>query len=85
MNRLAALMWARNPKIYHHLRQLAASGVGIILISSELQEILGMSDRILVMREGRFVAEFSQKQASEENIILAATGVIAHDNAVSDL
>ena len=72
-------------EIYRHLRQLAASGVGIILISSELQEILGMSDRILVMREGRFVAEFSQKQASEENIILAATGVSGRRNAVSDV
>ena len=72
-------------EIYRHLRQLAASGVGIVLISSELQEILGMSDRILVMREGRFVAEFSQKQASEENIILAATGVIGRRNAVSDV
>jgi ABC-type sugar transport system ATPase subunit len=71
-------------EIYRHLRQLASSGVGILLISSELQEILGMSDRILVMREGRFVAELSQKQASEENIILAATGVSARRNPFSD-
>jgi ABC-type sugar transport system ATPase subunit len=71
-------------EIYRHLRELASSGVGIILISSELQEILGMSDRILVMREGRFVAEFSQKQATEENIILAATGVSARRRPVSE-
>jgi ABC-type sugar transport system ATPase subunit len=72
-------------EIYRHLRQLAASGVGIILISSELQEILGMSDRILVMREARFIAEFTREQASEENIILAATGLSERRNSVSDV
>ena len=62
-------------EIYRLLRQLAASGIGIIMISSELQEILGMSDRIKVMREGRFVAEFSRDNATEEKLILAATGL----------
>jgi ABC-type sugar transport system ATPase subunit len=69
-------------EIYRHLRQLASSGVGILLISSELQEILGISDRILVMREGRFVAEFSHLDASEEKIIMAATGLSARRNPV---
>jgi ABC-type sugar transport system ATPase subunit len=54
---------------------LAANGVGILLISSELQEILGISDRILVMRDHRIVAEFNGAAASEEDVILAATGV----------
>jgi ribose transport system ATP-binding protein len=45
------------------------------MISSELQEILGMSDRIKVMRDGRFVVEFSRKDATEEKLILAATGL----------
>jgi ABC-type sugar transport system ATPase subunit len=62
-------------EIYRLLRELAASGVGIIMISSELQEILGMSDRIKVMRGGRFVAEFSRANATEEKLILAATGL----------
>ncbi|MBV8970167.1 MAG: sugar ABC transporter ATP-binding protein, partial [Verrucomicrobia bacterium] len=62
-------------EIYRHLRTLAANGVGIVLISSELQEILGISDRILVMRDHRIVAEFSGPAASEEDVILAATGV----------
>jgi ABC-type sugar transport system ATPase subunit len=62
-------------EIYRLLRELAASGIGIIMISSELQEVLGMSDRIQVMREGRFVAEFSREDANEEKLILAATGL----------
>jgi ABC-type sugar transport system ATPase subunit len=62
-------------EIYRLLRVLAASGIGIIMISSELQEILGMSDRIIVMRNERFVAEFSREEASEEKLILAATGL----------
>jgi ABC-type sugar transport system ATPase subunit len=62
-------------EIYRLLRELAASGIGIIMISSELQEILGMSDRIKVMRDGEFVAEFSRDDATEERLILAATGI----------
>jgi ABC-type sugar transport system ATPase subunit len=62
-------------EIYRLLRDLAASGIGIIMISSELQEILGMSDRITVMRSQRFVAEFSREEANEEKLILAATGL----------
>jgi ABC-type sugar transport system ATPase subunit len=62
-------------EIYRLLRTLAAAGIGIIMISSELQEILGMSDRICVMRNDRFVAEFRREEASEEKLILAATGL----------
>jgi ABC-type sugar transport system ATPase subunit len=61
-------------EIYRLLRDLAASGLGIIMISSELQEILGLSDRILVMRDHRLVAEFNRDEATEEKVILAATG-----------
>ncbi|MBE7559160.1 sugar ABC transporter ATP-binding protein [bacterium] len=63
--------------LYAYLRRLAGSGVGILLISSDLLEILGLSDRILVMREGRLVAEFGREEAGEEAIIAAATGVTA--------
>jgi rhamnose transport system ATP-binding protein len=45
------------------------------MISSELPEILGMSDRVLVMREGRLVAEIAREAATEERIIHAASGV----------
>jgi ABC-type sugar transport system ATPase subunit len=62
-------------EIYTLLRSLAASGVGILMISSDLQEILGLSDRILVMRSGQLVAEFPRENATEETLIAAATGV----------
>jgi ABC-type sugar transport system ATPase subunit len=56
---------------------LAAQGLTILLISSELPEVLGMSDRILVMREGRIVAELSREEATQERVIAAAAGVAA--------
>jgi len=59
-------------EIYTHLRRLAEQGVAILLISSELPEVLGMSDRILVMNRGRIVAEFSSSNANEENVMSAA-------------
>jgi len=62
-------------EIYRLLRQLAATGVGIIMISSDLPEVLGLSDRILVMREGRIVGEFSAEEATEEKVVACATGV----------
>jgi len=61
--------------IYHIINDMAARGVGILFISSELPEILGMSDRILVMREGRLVGEFNRTQASEEKLLACAAGV----------
>ena len=62
-------------EIYSALRQLAASGVGIVMISSDLLEILGLSDRILVMRAGKVAGEFSAEKATEKNVIACATGV----------
>jgi len=62
-------------EIYGYLRDLAAHGTAIVLISSDLQEILGMSDRVLVMRGGRIVARFGRTEATEEGIIAAALGV----------
>ena len=62
-------------EIHGLLVDLAAQGLAILLISSELPEILGMSDRVLVMREGRLVAEFSRAEATQERVIQAAAGV----------
>ena len=56
------------------LVQLAGDGVAILMISSELPEVLRVGDRILVMREGRLIAEFAHADASEEKIMSAATG-----------
>jgi rhamnose transport system ATP-binding protein len=44
------------------------------MVSSELPEVLGMADRVLVMREGRLVAEFDRSEATEESVMFAATG-----------
>lgn len=55
-------------EIHRLMSELAQQGLAILMISSELPEILGMSDRILVMREGRIVAEFSRAEATQENI-----------------
>ena len=65
-------------EIYQLMRQLAERGVAILMISSDLVEILGMSDRILVMHEREIVAELARDDASEERIIeLATTGAHA--------
>jgi rhamnose transport system ATP-binding protein len=61
--------------VHRTISHLAAQGLTILLISSELLEILGMSDRILVMREGRLVAEIDRADATEERVIAAAAGV----------
>ena len=56
-------------EIYCIINELVASGKSVIMISSELPEVLGMSDRIYVMNEGRIVGEFQQKDASQESIM----------------
>ena len=55
------------------MSKLAAEGLSILIISSELPEILGMSDRVIVMREGHVTGEFSRAEATQEKIISAAT------------
>jgi rhamnose transport system ATP-binding protein len=55
------------------MSKLAAEGKAILMISSELPEILGMSDRVIVMREGHVTAHFTRAEATQENIISAAT------------
>jgi rhamnose transport system ATP-binding protein len=60
--------------VHQLLLDLAGQGVAVLVISSELPEVLYLGDRILVMREGRLAAEFSRADASEEAIMSAATG-----------
>ncbi len=64
-------------EIHRLMRELAQQGVGILMISSELPEILGVSDRVLVMHEGRIAAEFDPSTASQDDIMRAATGAAA--------
>ena len=61
-------------EIYNIMNELTKQGVGIIMISSELPEVLGMSDRIMVMREGTIVKELSRAEASEEVVMNYAVG-----------
>ncbi|MFO7531636.1 MAG: sugar ABC transporter ATP-binding protein [Candidatus Limnocylindrales bacterium] len=78
-------------EIHRLLSELAQQGLGILMISSELPEVLGMSDRILVMRNSRLVAEFSRAEATQENVGAAmmsdqdsgVAGAIAADEAAS--
>jgi ABC-type sugar transport system ATPase subunit len=61
-------------EIYELLRKLAATGIGIMVISSDLPEILGISDRIYVMREGKISGELSGKEATEDTVLAFALG-----------
>ncbi|SDO03459.1 xylose ABC transporter ATP-binding protein [Alkalicoccus daliensis] len=61
-------------EIYKLINELTAQGVAIIMISSELPELLGMSDRILVMAENRITGELTREEANQESILKLATG-----------
>lgn len=64
-------------QIYDFIDQLVRSGKACIVISSELPELIGLSDRVLVMRAGRIVAELTGKQITEQNVVYAATSTEA--------
>lgn len=64
---------ATKAEVHRLVNQAASEGKAVLMISSELPEVLGMADRIIVMREGRAVAELSRKEATQEKIIAAAT------------
>ncbi|MDU7650240.1 MAG: sugar ABC transporter ATP-binding protein [Anaerococcus vaginalis] len=61
-------------EIYDLINDLAKKGVSIILVSSDLPEVMGMSDRIIVFHEGKIESEFSRKDFDQEKIMLAAVG-----------
>jgi rhamnose transport system ATP-binding protein len=61
-------------EVHRILDGLVADGMAVLMISSELPEVLGMADRVLVLREGRLTAELTRKEASEDTIMRAATG-----------
>jgi rhamnose transport system ATP-binding protein len=66
-------------EVHRIISELAASGLGIVLISSDLPEVLAMSDRILVLHEGRVTAEIPRERATEERVMFAATGSAGED------
>ncbi|HLJ73821.1 MAG TPA: ATP-binding cassette domain-containing protein [Thermoanaerobaculia bacterium] len=61
-------------EIYQQITRLAAEGLAIVLVSSELPEVLGLSERVLVLHEGRLTGEFSRERATAEAVMAAATG-----------
>lgn len=62
-------------QMYKFIRGLAAEGRAIIVISSEMQEVIGLSDRVLVMRRGRIAGELAGENATEDAIVRLAMGV----------
>lgn len=63
-------------EIYGQINRLAKAGLAIVLVSSELPEVLGMSDRVLVLHEGKVTGEFSRSAATPEKVMACATGQI---------
>ncbi|GAB7042907.1 MULTISPECIES: sugar ABC transporter ATP-binding protein [Catenuloplanes] len=61
-------------EVHRLMSQLAADGMAVVMVSSELPEVLGMADRVLVLREGHLVAELSRAEATEESVMYAAMG-----------
>jgi D-xylose transport system ATP-binding protein len=61
-------------EIYAQINRLASEGLGIVLVSSELPEVLAMSDRVMVLHEGRVTGEFTRSEASAEAVMSCATG-----------
>ena len=61
-------------EIYAEINKLAKEGMAIVLVSSELPEVLGLSDRVIVLHEGRMTGEFTRSEATPEKVMAAATG-----------
>lgn len=61
--------------VHDFMSELAAQGLAVIMVSSEIPEVLGMSDRVIVMREGRIAAEFTGEDMTPENLVRAAVGI----------
>jgi ribose transport system ATP-binding protein len=61
-------------EMYHLIEQTAASGTAVLFVSSDMPEVLGLADRILVMHEGRLTGELGRQQASEQAVMRLATG-----------
>ena len=61
--------------VHGFMAELVAEGLSVIMVSSELPEILGMSDRVVVMRAGRIAATFENKKLSPETLVQTAAGI----------
>jgi ABC-type sugar transport system ATPase subunit len=65
-------------EVHRLIRELADQGLAVLMVSSDLSEVLDLSDRVLVMKEGRLVRELTREEATPERVMLAATGQEAH-------
>lgn len=65
-------------EVHRLMRELANEGMAILMVSSDLPEVLAISDRVLVMKEGKLVADLSRDEANAESVMFAATGQVAH-------
>lgn len=74
---------ATKAAVHEFVSEMAAKGLAVILISSELPEVLGMSDRIIVMHEGKITGRYHRGEAESDEIIKAATGHISNDGGDS--
>jgi rhamnose transport system ATP-binding protein len=70
-------------EVHAMIGELAAEGIGIIMISSDLPEVMAMSDRVLVMREGRQMAIFDRAEATQEKVMTAAMGQVFTESEVA--
>jgi ABC-type sugar transport system ATPase subunit len=61
-------------EIYSEINKLASDGIAIVLVSSELPEVLGLSDRVIVIHEGKITAEFTRAEATPAKVMAAAAG-----------
>ena len=59
-------------EVFQEMRKLAADGLGVLFVTSDLEEVMSLSDRILVMSKGRVIEEFTQDEATEEQIVAAS-------------
>jgi ABC-type sugar transport system ATPase subunit len=66
-------------EVYNLMNSLVEKGAAILMVTSEMPELLGMSDRILVMRKGRIAGEMGRDDATEEKVLAAAMGAEAND------
>jgi rhamnose transport system ATP-binding protein len=71
-------------EVHKLISELAADGMAVLMISSDLPEVLAMSDRILVMREGKLLGEFSKAEATPQKVIATATGQVESQDAASE-
>ncbi len=68
-------------ELYDYMRELADKGAIIVMVSSDLEELVGVSDRVIIMRNGRLVEEFTDHSATQQTVLLASSGVAVKEGA----